>query len=211
VSKGHRLPYPLMRRFADHLWQYLAGAVRMHDVAGSVRRFAAYPSLPPGADCGDLELVLDGDRETVYRKLRAKPNAFRHISGGERLLKFQWHHPVAGREVVIDVQLNFATTLHTLEWGTVNNYGWKLLLATGDAAWNRLLVLDRRYGGLKPCTVQFLEGRTSGFIHLADTPQHTPTERDVFDLYGLPYVAPHRRNEVTVRELRVALAEQRVL
>lgn len=212
MSQGQRLPYATMKLFADWLWDYFASSVTQHDVAGSIRRFASYPALPKGADCGDIELVLDGDRQAILAKLMAYPSRFKAVSGGDRLIKCEMHLAGRGGSLVVAVQLNLAATLDSLLWGRVNNYGWKLMLATGDADWNRLLVLERRYGGLKPAHLQKAEkGPTSGFIHIKDTPQHTPTEQAVFDLYGLPYVEPHRRNEVTARELRVLLAEQGVL
>jgi hypothetical protein len=211
MSDNPRLPYATMKLIADALWDYFAGTVALHDIAGSVRRLASYPTLPKGADCGDIELVLDADRQTILAKLMASPSRFKQVTGGERLIKCEMHLTGRGKPLVVAVQLNLATTLHTLEWGTVNNYGWKYFLATGDADWNRLMVLDYRAGGLKPPTIRFVEGRTSGFLHINNTPQHTPTEQAVFDLYGLPHVEPHRRNEVTARELRVALAGQGVL
>lgn len=204
MSNGTRLPFVYMNEIAKRLWHYLAPAVRRHDIAGSVRRHATDPHCPATATCGDIELVLDGDREAVIGLLNTKPKEFRHISGGTRLLKCEIHMPMKGRGVVIPVQLNFATTLESLLWNRVSNYGWKLLLATGDAAWNHLAVTDLRLGGFKPIHLHRVEARrpTTGFLHIDNDPCHTPDEASVFALYGIPFVPPHRRTEGTAREIR---------
>lgn len=217
MSNGERYPFDMMLFIAEHLRDYLAPAVHQCDVAGSVRRHNGDPKRPQNATCGDIELVLDGDRDTVMTYLNAAPTRYEAISGGERLVKFTLYLPARGRDVRIPVQLNFATTLTSLLWGTVSNYGWKLLLATGDAEWNQFLVLNRKHGGLKPDRIHKAEKSTAstistiGFLHINTEPQHTPTEQHVFDLYGIPFVEPHRRTGATARELRVALATQGVL
>ena len=207
MSSGDRIPFPYMDEIAKRLWHYLAPAVQQHDIAGSVRRHAADPHRPATATCGDIELVLDADREAVVALLRAKPEQFRQISGGRRLVKGEIHMPIKGRGAVIPVQLNFATTLESLLWNRVSNYGWKLLLATGDAAWNQMAVTDLRYRGFKPSHLHRVEARcpTSGFLHSDNNPCHTPDEESVFALYGIPFVPPYRRNEVTAHEVRASL------
>jgi hypothetical protein len=207
MSSGERIPFVYMPAVAERLWHYLAPAVRQHDIAGSVRRHASNPHPAPNATCGDIELVLDADREAVLECLLAKPEQFRRISGGDRLMNFAIHLAIQGRMVAIPVQLNFATTLETLLWGRVSNYGWKWWLATGDAVWNRLAVLEYKFGGLKPKHVHKAEGGpTEGFLHTGGTPCHTPDEQSVFDLYEIPFVPPHLRNEVTIRQLRMQRA-----
>jgi DNA polymerase/3'-5' exonuclease PolX len=204
MSNGERIPFLYMHEIAQRLWQYLAPAVRQHDIAGSVRRHASNPHPPPNATCGDIELVLDADREAVLDYLKAKPEQFRQIRGGSRLVTFAIHLTLKGRMVAIPVQLNFAMTLTHLLWGTVSNYGWKWWLATGDATWNQLAVLERRFGGLKPPYLHKAASKTTeGFLHREGRPCHTPDEASVFALYGIPFVPPHLRNEVTVRELRM--------
>lgn len=207
MSSGDRIPFVYMHEIAKRLWHYLAPAVRRHEIAGSVRRHAADPHCPVTATCGDIELVLDGDPEAVVARLRAKPEQFHHISGGRRLIKCEIHLPIKGRETVIPVQLNVATTLDSLLWQQVSNYGWKLLLATGDAAWNHLAVTDLRHGGFKPSHLHRVEARrpTTGFLHIDNEPCHTPDEESVFALYGIPFVPPYRRTEVTAREIRMQL------
>jgi hypothetical protein len=211
MSSGDRYPYEVMKAFADSLWSYLAPVVRLHDVAGSVRRYSSDPNPPKHATCGDIELVLDADREAVMDYLRAKPDRCQDISGGERLVKFVLRHHARGKDVRIPVQLNFTRTLNTM-WGTVNNYGWKYLLATGDYEWNQILVLERKFGGLKPAHIHKADGGpTSGFLHIDGEPLDTPTEQHVFDFYGIDFVQPHRRNAVTAREIRAQLIAQGVL
>jgi DNA polymerase/3'-5' exonuclease PolX len=212
MSTGDRLPFRVMYPIAQRLWDYLAPVVRQHDIAGSVRRHASNPHPPPNATCGDIELVLDADREAVMDSLRAKPEQFRAIAGGPRLVTMAIHLAIRGQMVVIPVQLNFASTLESLLWGRVSNYGWKYWLATGDATWNRLVVLERKFGGLKPATVHKAEsGPTGGFLHIGGMPCHTPDEQSVFDLYGIPFVPPYRRNDITVREVRVQSIGVKVL
>lgn len=207
MSTGDRLPFPYMHEIAKRLHAYLAPAAQQYDIAGSVRRHADDPQCPTNATCGDIELVLDADREAVVDLLRAKPDQFRNISGGQRLVKCKIHMPIRGRAAVIPVQLNFATVLKSLLWDHVSNYGWKLLLATGDAMWNQLVVLDLKFGGLKPAHIHRVEANrsTTGFLHIDNNPCHTPDEESVFNLYGIPVVPPHRRNETTAREVRAHL------
>ena len=207
MSTGARLPFPYMYEIAKRLHAYLAPAAQEHDIAGSVRRHADDPQRPVTATCGDIELVLDGDRKAVVDLLHAKSQQFRNISGGQRLVKFEIHMPIRGKDAVIPVQLNFATILESLLWERVSNYGWKLLLATGDAMWNQLVVLDLKFGGLKPPHIHRVEAHrsTTGFLHIDNNPCHTPDEESVFALYGIPYISPHRRNEITAREMRAHL------
>ncbi len=209
MSQGQRHPFDFVQQVANHLWTYLSPAAPRIAIAGSVRRLSCDPKRPADATCGDIELVLDGGRQEVGALLSKRPEVFHDISGGERLVKCNLHTRAGA---IVPVQLNFATTISTLEWGALNNYGWKMILATGDWEWNRQFVLDRRYGGLKPSQLEKAEkGPTRGFWHEGDTPKHMPTEQDVFDLFGLPFVEPHRRTAVTARELRTQLANEGAL
>lgn len=217
MSAGERYPFEVAKMLADSLYNYLAPAATEHHIAGSVRRLSEDPKRPDDATCGDIELVLSADRQHLLSLLMAKPDKFRDVTGGDRLLKFNVHLPARGRGLVMPVQLNLASTLTSLMWGTVSNYGWKLLLATGDAEWNQFMVLNRKHGGLKPDRIHKAEPpkastiSTIGFLHINTDPQHTPTELEVFNLYDLPHVPPHRRNATTARELRARLALEGVL
>lgn len=212
MSTGTRHPYALMTKFSAALWTYLASLTNRIDVAGSIRRLDADPyERGATATCGDIELVLgDVTADEVRALLIAKPDAFPRVTGGERLIKTDWHVTVKGVPYVIPVQLNLATTLNTLEYGTLDNYGWKLILATGDAEFNHLLVTPRLHGGLKPRQLNKAQAKSrfDGFWHQGDTPLSTPTEADVFTLFGLPYIPPHQRTAATVAHLRADLQTQ---
>lgn len=206
MSAGQRYPYPYMFALADNLRGLFSDAVERVAIAGSVRRHYDNPARFGDETCGDIELVISGDRDAVLAILNARP-AFHNISGGQRLIKCEL--VTKNSRATVPVQLNFATTLNTLEWGTLSNYGWKLLLATGDWEWNRAIVTDVRHGGLKPANITKADGGpTSGFLHRGLVPQSTPTEESVFDLLGIPFVPPHRRHGVTAREIRAQLALQ---
>lgn len=213
MSTGPRYPWHFMTRLATSLWTYLASLTDRLHTAGSIRRLDSDPYRNPTTTCGDIELVLgDVTADEVRALLARKPDAFPHVSGGERLIKTDWHVTSGGVAYVVPVQLNLATTLHTLEHGTLDNYGWKLILATGDAEFNHLLVTPLAYGGLKPRHLGKAPAKSpyDGFWHHGTFPVSTPDEAAVFALFGLPYVPPHQRNAAAVAHLReTVLKEER--
>ena len=70
------------------------------------------------------------------------------------------------------------------------NWGYQLVLRTGPAAWNVGLVTPASRGGLLPPGVT----AAGGYLRRGGQPLQTPTEQDVFELLGLPWVAPEERS-----------------
>lgn len=75
-------------------------------------------------------------------------------------------------------------------------FGWHYLLRTGSAYFNKKMVTAQDDGGLKPAHVSMDKGK----IYVDGKPHPTPTEKDVFDLWGLRYQIPAHRGEDMIRE-----------
>ena len=72
------------------------------------------------------------------------------------------------------------------------NWGLQMVLRTGPAEWNHLLVTRRPFGGAMPFDVLMADGslwRAGKHRTIA-----TPTETAFFEVLGLPYVAPQERS-----------------
>jgi DNA polymerase/3'-5' exonuclease PolX len=68
-------------------------------------------------------------------------------------------------------------------------FGWIFLLRTGPEDFSHKMVTSRSQGGLMP---GYLSSQ-GGAIHHHKTMLHTPEEKDVFDLFELPYLDPWYR------------------
>jgi hypothetical protein len=206
-----RFPAPLAWELAESLWRYFAPICHptRYEIAGSLRRLRdrygyGDPRGFAAHTVGDIDLVLDvGSDLNAFRARLGRLSISDH-TGKTRKHSFTLHT----RGLAIPVQIHLATTLTTLQWGTVNNFGWLLLLATGDADFNRLLVSPQPYG-LRPAHLHKAEGGpTEGFLHIGGTPQDTPTETEAFGLHRLGYVRPAQRNSDTAHRLAALLKEQ---
>lgn len=142
--------------------------------------------------CGDLEMVALAPSAEVAKRL-SEVLEVRRIAGGERLITFD----VETGELVIPVQIHIARIVPDLWNGLCSNYGWKLMLATGDAVWNRYMVTARTNGGLKPERLTLRDG----FVWQDGHRQDTPLEERIFELWGIPYVPPPERNGERAKQL----------
>jgi DNA polymerase/3'-5' exonuclease PolX len=80
---------------------------------------------------------------------------------------------------------------------TIEQFGWHLVLRTGPAAFSRQLVVERgrrtKDGrpGLLPPHIKPVDGwLTRGIARLRI---ETPEERDIFELFNIPYLEPQER------------------
>jgi DNA polymerase/3'-5' exonuclease PolX len=206
-----RFPTPLAWDLAERLWQYFAPVCHpmRYDITGSLRRLRDHYGYAPCSGferhtVGDIDLVLDLTVDVSVFKARLARLPINNHTGKERKHSFI----LKAQGVEIPVQIHLATTHSSLTWGTVNNYGWLMVLNTGDEDFNRLLVSPQPYG-LRPSHIHKAEGGpTEGFLHVGGIPQHTPTEHEVFALHRLGYVRPSRRNAQTAHHLAGLLKQE---
>jgi DNA polymerase/3'-5' exonuclease PolX len=195
-----RLPYADAYKVADRLvGDYLAMHCVHAEIAGSIRRRA--PTV------GDIEVVA-----VPMVELRYEHDLFGAISRAvvvdflaERLDRLA-EQGVVTRRARPDGKLVWGPSwksfdfegaridLYTPEQG---RFGWILALRTGPAAFSRQLVVERgqttRDGrpGLLPPTIRPRDGWLTR--PLSGERIETPTEREVFALFEMPYLAPADR------------------
>lgn len=75
-------------------------------------------------------------------------------------------------------------------------WGMTELIRTGDADFSRLIVTRKAQGGALPKHLRYQDWLLWG---LDGQPLYTTLERDVFRLYGLPYIHPPNRSAPTLR------------
>jgi hypothetical protein len=202
-------PAPLAWSIAENLWRYFAPLCQpqRYEVAGALRRLRDDLTGFRQAQVSSIDLVLDLTADLSMFKARLAQLSISNHTGKARKHAFTLHT----RGVSIPVQIHLATTLATLQWGTVSNYGWLLLLYTGDDSFSRLLVTHQPYG-LRPFHIHKAEGGpTEGFLHINGIPQDTPTEQAAFALHRLGYVRPCQRNAETAYRLADLLKPQAYL
>jgi DNA polymerase/3'-5' exonuclease PolX len=70
------------------------------------------------------------------------------------------------------------------------NWGWRYMLSTGSGDFNKWLVTKRAWRGAMPANMKS-EG---GFLWRDGEKLETPTEQDVFDALGLPFIPATSRD-----------------
>lgn len=102
-----------------------------------------------------------------------------------RYIALNYYYPERFYPVPVDIRQD------RLPW-----YGWILLLRTGPGDANKVLVTERRYGGLKPAHVTFQDGQ----CFVDGEPYPLPTEQDVFDLFRIDYIPPEQRSVLAYKQ-----------
>lgn len=87
---------------------------------------------------------------------------------------------------------------------TPDNLGYKIALATGDAAWNKAMVTPRWKGGLRPNELTTKDA----VVFVRGEPVAVPTEERFFEVMRLRWLAPHYRNERIVERLVKSISDQ---
>jgi DNA polymerase/3'-5' exonuclease PolX len=200
-----RLPLEQAEALAGRFVAMLVGTFDRVEIAGSVRRRS--PTV------GDVEIVMvptisERVERDLFGDVRRTVGVDLLAARLETLADNETVRPrtFAEERVVWGQRTRYMTFEgHPIDLFTVDHdrFGWILALRTGPATFSRqlvrpthddagrpLLTSDGRRG-LMPTTLRsrggWLTWRTSG-ERIA-----TPNERDVFDLFGLPYVEPHER------------------
>lgn len=170
-------------------------------IAGSIRRGKS--------EVGDIELVIvpkyktvridmfsDGEENQLEKRLREMANTgIITPSLKENGVKKAWFGKDAkdeSRYIAADycgkIGIDFFVVLpDRLQW-----YGYILTLRTGPGDCNKLLMIGRDKGGLKPARIYANDGKV--FDLEADRYLDLPKEEDVFAAWGLAYVPPIRRS-----------------
>lgn len=188
MSKGATFPWDKAMDYAERIHYRLAPLCqprpeghRYIEIAGSLRRGFGRDRV------GDIEIVLQPRYETdlMGNEHRDRPDLVtrfleRHVAlqkNGKRYKRF-----VYGR-IPVDLHL-----VHE-----PGRWGWRLLLSTGSAKFNKWLVTPRPYGA-RPDHVSHKEGwlmvqGDGKWPERADT----PTEEAALALFDLPYIPPEDR------------------
>lgn len=182
-------------------------------VAGSIRRQAE--------EVGDIELVVIPKTTTVtLQSLLFDPEekpvclleghidrlCFSEGFGSPRLNKrghkIAWHKSDATSRYIalnyyyphlhdpVPVDIFIIREDRRLYWG------WYLVLRTGPGNANKVLVTEKRKGGLKPAHVEFRDGQC--FVN--GEPYPLPNEQAVFDLFSIDYIQPQDRSVLTYKQ-----------
>jgi DNA polymerase/3'-5' exonuclease PolX len=86
-------------------------------------------------------------------------------------------------ELFEGVNLDLFIVTEPAQFGVVH------LIRTGPAEYSHKMVTARSAGGLMPSNYRFKDGAIWSRNHIIETPE----ERDVFDLFGMPFVEPELR------------------
>jgi DNA polymerase/3'-5' exonuclease PolX len=196
MSMTERRPRLLAVRAADALLEALRPACARIEVAGSIRR--GRPVV------GDIEIVciplptynLLGEPTPITLVDHALTDLGVPFSkNGPAYKQFQFNYVHLLDNVGhAPGPLTFTVDLFLV---TPETWGMQYIIRTGDADFSRLMVTPRFHNGLCPNHLHVGYGR----LHHGDTVLETPEERDVFALYGLPYVEPAERCLATARRL----------
>lgn len=172
-----KISYSRAKLLADDCVRILAPFCERIAIAGSIRR--------KRGEVGDIEIVCiprpvgdlfdqvryDFFPHYVYDTL--KSNTFTVESGGSKYIKAVRH----------GVQHDIFMTNPDC-WGVI------FALRTGCAEFSHRLVTPKNKGGLLPSCFRVKDGR----VWAGDVVQETPEEKDFFELCGLGWIDPEKRN-----------------
>ena len=153
------------------------------EIAGSVRRgtktevkdieIACRPKLTPEFDLFDSKI---GEHPTEL--LDYLHNVFE-----------KEHHYIKGKERYRQYALTDGINLDLFIIWPPAQWGIEFLRRTGPAEYSQWMVTLRSKNGACPSHLRFEHGAIWSNNHIIET----PTEQSVFDLYGLPFVEPAKR------------------
>lgn len=172
MSTGTKQPYVKAYSVADKVLNGLSSACTRIEIAGSLRRQKDM--------IGDIELVAIPDGERLYELLDTKlaDGVISHLPKkrwGLKLRSFLF----AGFQFDVFIQPDPAT------------WGYNFLVRTGSAEFSHKLVTKRSEGGWKPDCFEIKDARVKCDGMLLDTSE----EIDIFNLWGMDYVAPPFRTD----------------
>jgi len=191
-----------MKRIAAHqiatrFTQLIATGCETIEIAGSIRR--------EKPEVHDIEIVavpklIEVQTYDLFGEVAEKQY--------ESLLDTAIEMNLADKEFCYDIQVarngqrykrfiykNIAVDLFI---ATPDNFGNILFIRTGDSAFSRLAVTERKSGGLMPSWLKHRDGR----LWNGNTQVVCRTEQDFFDAIGIKFVDPKMRNEETVKQLK---------
>jgi len=160
---------------AKSVIERLAPFCQRIEIAGSLRR------LKP--EVGDIELVAIPKFET---------DMFGTISENHMLDSVDWSKygkPVKGGHKYKQIELEEGLTLDLFIITPPAQWGIQFMIRTGSADFSHRLVTSRKYGGLMPSNYRVEGGAIWSNNHVVETPE----EQDVFNLIGVPFIAPELR------------------
>jgi DNA polymerase/3'-5' exonuclease PolX len=183
-------PQLLAAKAAKSLIDVLARSCQRIEVAGSLRRKAVM--------VGDIELVAiptptlnlldEPTRITMLDHALTDLAVPFDINGpAQKRFYFNPAHLVNGEGHPLLSGMTFVVDLFIV---TPETWGPQFLIRTGSADFSRAMVTPRMHRGLCPDYLRFNKGR----IMHGDTALDTPEERDVFDIFNLPYIPPTDRD-----------------
>jgi DNA polymerase/3'-5' exonuclease PolX len=195
-APAERLERPEAVAIARALVAQIEDCCAQLKVAGSLRRRLAH--------VGDIELVAEPKTEPVTSGL------FDDIVTTRDLLDERMNELLDSGTVQQRLDINghprwgplvkyltYRDAKVDLFCPNAERYGWVLLLRTGPAAFSRQLVVakDRRTKDGRPGLRPVYVAPAAGWLTWRTSAQRipTPTERHVFELYGLPYLEPWER------------------
>lgn len=187
MAKGKQ-PLAVMLLLAEKLVSKLSPFCSRIEIAGSLRR--RRPLI------GDLELVaiplpvqtaFDGMIQPPYLVVQfLEKSGVTIVKNGPKYVQFVME-TTQGRHVQVDLFLQPDPT----------TWGQNFLIRTGSGDFSKWMVTPRSQGGAVP-----VDDRGQPLFHSRDArwidmrsykALDTPEERDVFDLLGIPFVAPMQR------------------
>jgi DNA polymerase/3'-5' exonuclease PolX len=191
------------KAIAEEVKAQIADACESVVIAGSIRR--------EKAEVGDIELVivprysevnlvrvdLFTEKEVRFNLLERRLHQLandgtiveRHKENGSRIA---WLGKDESRYIAATYQGRIGIDFFMVLPDRMDWYGWTLLLRTGPADANQLLVTRRDQHGIKPHHIFIGEGRVTDLR--TDTPIHLQDEETVFGRWGMKYVPPQERS-----------------
>jgi DNA polymerase/3'-5' exonuclease PolX len=170
-----KLQLEAARDLAQNLVKQLAPFCKRIEIAGSVRR-----NKP---EVGDIELVAIPVFEF---------DMFGNVSEEHQLDGVCWEefgkvikngHKYKQIELKDGINLDLFIVTPPAQWGVV------FTIRTGSAEFSHRLVTPRKFGGMMPSNYKVQGGAIWSNNHIIETPE----ESDVFDLIGVPFIAPEKR------------------
>ena len=169
------------RQLANNLLASLAPACERIEIAGSIRRgnpgvgdieLVAIPK--PGLDLFNAPTYQVTDLDGALARLILEER-LALVKGGGRYKQFLL--PAEG------IALDLFVVLPPAQWGVI------FAIRTGPSDFSTWLVTPRAKGGRLPSYLQVEDGA----VWNGRKPMPTPEEKDFFDLLGLPYMEPGKR------------------
>jgi hypothetical protein len=188
MSDGVRMSWDLGAALAGTMIKQLQPACKRIAVGGSLRRGSV--------DVGDLELIAISDGEALYQAVDEwlyKGIVEKRLkSNGSPIAWARRYRAMLFQGVPVDLFVTCPS-----QWGLIH------VLRTGpgkpESYWkggaNQYLVTQRRQGGLLPNDLRMADG----WIWRGEKRLLTPEESDVYQLLGIPFIAPYYRSVQTYR------------